>query len=157
MPTTFSSPHELRAAIDQELGPSEWLEITQDRIDQFAEATADFQWIHVDPERAAKGPFGSTIAHGFLTLSLVPMLTRQYYKVEGAAMTINYGLNRVRFVSPVPVGSHVRAGSKIVDVSDFNDAVQVTLRTTIELDGAARPACVVDGVTRVYFPGAVSA
>jgi len=148
---TFSSPRELRAAIDQELGPSDWLEITQDRIDGFAEATGDHQWIHVDVERAAKGPFGSTIAHGFLTLSLVPMLTRQYYSVENAAMTVNYGLNRVRFVSPVRVGSRLRARSTIVEAADVGDAVQVILRTTIELDGATRPACVVDGVTRVYF------
>jgi acyl dehydratase len=152
---TFSSPDELRAAIGQELGPSEWLEVTQHRIDQFAEATGDFQWIHVDADRAANGPFGSTIAHGFLTLSLVPMLVRQYYSVD-AAMTVNYGLNRVRFVSPVPVGSRLRARSSIVEASDINEAVQVTLRTTIELEGAARPASVVDGVTRVYFPGEAS-
>jgi len=147
----FSSSHELRSAIDQELGPSEWLEISQERIDEFAKATDDFQWIHTEPERAATGPFGSTIAHGFLTLSLVPSFTRQYYAVEGAAMTVNYGLNRVRFVSPVPVGSRLRGRSVIVDASDVSDAVQVTLRTTIELEGAERPAAVVDGVTRVYF------
>lgn len=148
---TFSSPQDLRAAINQDLGPSEWFEITQDRIDRFAEATDDFQWIHVDPERAANGPFGSTIAHGYLTLSLVPKLIREYYTVEGAAMTVNYGLNRVRFVSPVPVGSRLRARSTIVEVADVGDAVQVTLRTTIELEGAERPACVVDGVTRVHY------
>jgi len=151
---TFSSPHELRCAIGQELGPSQWLEITQERIDRFAEATGDFQWIHVDPGRAADGPFGSTIAHGFLTLSLVPMLTRQCYTIECAAMTVNYGLNRVRFVSPVPAGSRIRARSNIVEVKDVDTAVQVTLRTTIELDEAARPACVVEGVTRVHFRNA---
>ena len=149
---TFQSPNDLRAAIGQELGPSDWLEIKQDRIDQFAEATGDFQWIHVDPSRAAAGPFGSTIAHGYLTLSLVPMLTREYYSVEGATMIVNYGLDRVRFVSPVPVGSRVRARSSIVEAADVKDAVQVTLRTTIELAGTDRPAAVVDGVTRVYFP-----
>jgi acyl dehydratase len=147
----FSSPQDLCAAINQELGPSEWLEITQERIDRFAEATDDFQWIHVDAERAANGPFGSTIAHGYLTLSLVPKLVREFYSIEGAAMTVNYGLNRVRFVSPVPVGSRLRARSSIVEVADVGDAVQVTLRTTIELADAERPACVVDGVTRVYF------
>jgi len=150
----FSSPRELRSAIGQELGPSQWLEITQERVDQFAEATGDFQWIHVDPERAVSGPFGTTIAHGFLTLSVVPMLTRQYYRVECAAMTVNYGLNRVRFVSPVPVGSRIRARSNIVEVKDVDPAVQVTLRTTIELDEAPRPACVVEGVTRVHFRSA---
>lgn len=148
---TFSSPQDLRTAINQELGPSEWFEITQDRIDRFAKATDDFQWIHVDAERAANGPFGSTIAHGYLTLSLVPKLVREYYTIEGAAMTVNYGLNRVRFVSPVPVGSRLRARSSIVEVTDVSDAVQVTLRTTIELEGAERPACVVDGVTRVHY------
>jgi acyl dehydratase len=149
---TFRSPNDLRNAINQELGPSDWLEIKQDRIDQFAEATGDFQWIHVDPSQAAAGPFGSTIAHGYLTLSLVPMLTREYYSVDGATMIVNYGLDRVRFVSPVPVGSRVRARSSIVEAADVKDAVQVTLRTTIELAGSDRPAAVVDGVTRVYFP-----
>jgi acyl dehydratase len=149
---TFRSPIDLRNAINQELGPSDWLEIKQDRIDQFAEATGDFQWIHVDPSQAAAGPFGSTIAHGYLTLSLVPMLTREYYSVDGATMIVNYGLDRVRFVSQVPVGSRVRARSSIVEAADVKDAVQVTLRTTIELAGSDRPAAVVDGVTRVYFP-----
>jgi len=147
----FTSPEMLRAAIDQELGPSDWLEITQERIDRFAEATDDFQWIHVDPERAAGGSFGSTIAHGFLTLSLVPKLVRDYYSISRHRMTVNYGLNRVRFVTPVPVGSRLRARSTIVEVTDVNGAVQVTLRTTIEIEGVERPACVVDGVTRVYF------
>lgn len=147
----FTSPEELRAAINQELGPSDWLEITQERIDRFAEATDDFQWIHVDPERASKGPFGKTIAHGYLTLSLVPKLVRDYYLISGHKMTVNYGLNKVRFVSPVPVGSRLRARSTIVDLADVNGAVQVTLQTTIDLEGAERPACVVDGVTRIYF------
>lgn len=147
----FTSPEQLRAAIDQELGPSEWLEITQERINLFAEATDDFQWIHVDPERAANGPFKGTIAHGFLTLSLVPKLVRDYYSISGHQMTVNYGLNKVRFVSPVPVGSRLRGRSTIVAVTDVSNAVQVTLRTTIELAGTERPACVVDGVTRVYF------
>ncbi|RYG81283.1 MAG: MaoC family dehydratase [Alphaproteobacteria bacterium] len=147
----FTSPDELRAAVDQELGPSEWLEITQERINLFAEATDDFQWIHVEPERAASGPFGKTIAHGFLTLSLVPKLVRDYYSISGHRMTVNYGLNKVRFVSPVLVGSRLRGRSTIVEVLDVKEAVQVTLRTTLELEGADRPACVVDGVTRVYF------
>lgn len=147
----FTSAQELRAAVDQELGPSDWVEITQSRIDRFGEATDDFQWIHVDPVRAEAGPFGKTIAHGYLTLSLVPSLVRGYYKVEDALMTVNYGLDRVRFVSPVPVGSRIRGRSVIVEVADAKDAVQVTLRTTIEIEGSERPAAVVDGVTRVYF------
>jgi acyl dehydratase len=147
----FTSAQELRAAVDQELGPSDWVEITQSRINRFGEATDDFQWIHVDPVRAEAGPFGKTIAHGYLTLSLVPSLVRGYYKVEDALMTVNYGLDRVRFVSPVPVGSRIRGRSVIVEVADAKDAVQVTLRTTIEIEGSERPAAVVDGVTRVYF------
>lgn len=147
----FTSPEVLRAAIDQDLGPSNWIVIDQERIDRFAQATEDFQWIHVDPERAESGPFGSTIAHGFLTLSLVPRLIREYYAIEGAAMTINYGLDRVRFVTPVPVDARVRARSTVVEVSDAGAAVQVRLRTTIELEGADRPAAVVDGVTRIHF------
>jgi len=153
---TFSSPEELRAAVDQELGPGEWLEISQERIDQFAAATNDLQWIHVDPARAADGPFGATIAHGYLTLSLIPALTRDYYTVQGHRMIVNYGLNRVRFVSPVPVGSRVRGRSTIVEAADVKDSVQVTLRTTIEIEGAAKPACVVDAVTRVYYGSAAT-
>jgi acyl dehydratase len=147
----FTSPEELRAALGQELGPSEWLDVVQERIDRFAEATNDFQWIHVDADRAAEGPFGKTIAHGYLTLSLVPSLIRDYYSILGNRMTVNYGVNKVRFISPVPVGSRLRARSTILDVSDVADAVQVTLQTTIELEGSERPACVVDGVTRIYF------
>jgi acyl dehydratase len=147
----LSSADDLHAAQGQELGSSAWLVIEQDRIDQFAEATGDFQWIHVDPERAKDGPFGTTIAHGYLTLSLLPMLTSQIYAIEGARMRVNYGLNRVRFPSPVTVGARVRARSEIIDVSDVSDSVQVVLRTTIEVDGADRPACVAEHVGRVYF------
>jgi len=147
----FSSPEALRAAINQDLGPSEWLVVDQERIDRFAQATEDSQWIHVDPGRATNGPFGSTIAHGFLTLSLLPRLIRDYYMIEGAAMTINYGLDRVRFVTPVPVDARVRARSAIVEVTDVAASVQVKLRTTIELEGADRPAAIVDGVTRIHF------
>lgn len=147
----FNSPEALRAAIDQDLGPSEWVVVDQERIDRFAQATEDFQWIHVDADLAEAGPFGTTIAHGFLTLSLVPRLIREYYTIEGATMTINYGLDRVRFVTPVTVDSRVRARSTIVEVADAGAAVQVKLRTTIELDGADRPAAVVDGVTRIHF------
>lgn len=147
----FTSPEELRSAIDQELGPGNWIEVDQARIDRFAEATEDFQWIHVDPDKAAQGPFGKTIAHGFLTLSLVPKLVRDYYLVSGHRMTVNYGLEKVRFVSPVPVGSRLRGRSTIIAVDDVKDAVQVTLRTTVELESSERPACVADGVTRIYF------
>jgi acyl dehydratase len=147
----FTSPEELRAAVDQELGPSDWLEITQERIDRFAEATDDFQWIHVDPDRAATGPFGKTIAHGYLTLSLVPKLVSDYYSISGHKMTVNYGLNKVRFVSPVSVGSRIRGRSAIVEATEVSDSFQVTLRTTVELEASERPACVVEGVTRIYF------
>lgn len=147
----FTSTAELRAAIGQELGPSDWLEIAQERIDQFAAATDDFQWIHVDPERAASGPFKKTIAHGYLTLSLVPSLVRGYYTISGHRMTVNYGLDKVRFVSPVPVGSRIRGRSTLVEVNEVSTATQVILRTTVELEGSEKPACVVDGITRIYF------
>lgn len=149
---TFTSAEELRAAIGQEIGPSDWLQVAQERIDDFAHATGDLQWIHVDPQRAAQSPFGSTIAHGFLTLSLLPVLTRQYYRVEGASMTVNYGVDRARFVSPVRAGASLRARSTIVEVVDVKNAAQVTLSTTLDIQGEERPALVADTVHRVYFP-----
>lgn len=133
----------------QEIGVSDWLEITQDRINQFADATGDHQWIHVDPERAAKGPFGKTIAHGFMTLALLPRLQHQMYTVNGIKLAINYGLNKVRFPAPVPVGSRVRAKSSLVNVEDLGDgAVQATVSTTVEVEGSDKPACVAESVVR---------
>ncbi|HET8606683.1 MAG TPA: MaoC family dehydratase [Gaiellaceae bacterium] len=133
-----------------ELGPSAWLEIGQERIDRFADATGDRQWIHVDPERAAAGPFGSTIAHGFLTLSLLPQATFELMEVEDAGTAINYGLNRVRFPAPVPVGSRVRARFRVVEVAEIDGGVQVTTAATVEREGSEKPVCVAETVSRYY-------
>jgi acyl dehydratase len=146
--TVFDNPEELKTAVGRHLGYSEWLEVTQERVNQFADATDDHQWIHVDPERAAKGPFGRTIAHGYLTLSLVSALLPQLIDVRNLAMAINYGTNKVRFPSPVPVGSLVRANSQILSVDDVPGGVQVTFLTTIEREGADKPSCVVESIIR---------
>jgi acyl dehydratase len=146
----FAGVDELRAAKGEQLGVSDWVTVDQERIDMFAEATGDHQWIHVDPERAAQGPFGGTIAHGFMTLALIPMFSAQVSKTEGVRMTVNYGLNRVRFPAPVPVGSRVRGSFELADVSDVNGGVQVTQRVTIEIEGAEKPACVAESVLRHY-------
>jgi acyl dehydratase len=132
-------------------GPSDWLEITQERIDQFADATGDDQWIHVDPERAAQGPFGTTIAHGFLTLSL--MVKFQYETRPGESefrMGINYGVNRVRFPAPVPVGSHIRAHFEVLEVSEVEGGIQVVTKGTVEREGEEKPVCVAEMVSRHY-------
>ena len=126
------------------LGHSEWHTIDQAQIDAFADATGDHQWIHVDPAQAAEGPFGATIAHGFLVLSLLPILTWQVFKVEGVTMGINYGADSLRFPSPVPVGSRVRAGVELSSVTPVALGYQVALRVTIERDGGDKPACVAD-------------
>ncbi|BDD82969.1 MaoC family dehydratase [Tsukamurella pulmonis] len=142
---------ELQAAVGEHLGYSDWVEIDQKRIDLFAEATGDHQWIHVDPEKAKAGPFGTTIAHGYLTLSLIPMLVWQIYTVEGTKMGVNYGCNKVRFPAPVPVGSRVRAGVELVSVTPGSGGQQVVARVTIEREGADRPACVAETVSVVVF------
>jgi acyl dehydratase len=139
---------ELRPGL--ELGPSSWLEITQDRIDGFADATDDHQWIHVDPERAAEGPFGTTIAHGYLTLSLLVPFSYELLAVEGVKMGINYGLNRVRFPAPVPVGSRLRARFRLEDVSEVDGGVQVTANATVEREGQEKPVCAAELVFRFY-------
>jgi acyl dehydratase len=141
---TFNGVEELEKAVGTHLGYSDWHTITQEQIDQFAEATGDHQWIHVDPERAKDGPFGTTIAHGYLTLSLVPMLVWQVYTVEGVSMGVNYGSNKVRFPAPVPVGSRVRAGVELLSVVPGGGGVQTTARVTIERDGGDKPACVAE-------------
>ncbi len=138
---------EIAAAVDEELGVSEWLTITQERIDLFAEATGDRQWIHVDPERAADGPFGTTIAHGYLTLSLLPALGAQVYAFAGDVARVNYGLNTVRFVAPVRVGAKVRNRVHLLDASELDKGQRVTLRHTIEIRGEEKPACVAETVT----------
>ncbi len=146
--TVFEGLNELKGAVGTHLGYSDWLEITQERIDQFADATGDHQGIHVDPMRAAAGPFGTTIAHGYLTLSLVAGLMPQVIQVRGIKMGINYGANKVRFPSPVPVGSKLRAGGELVSVEDVPGGVQATTRITIEREGADKPACVVESLSR---------
>ncbi|MBU9763440.1 MaoC family dehydratase [Mycobacterium sp. TNTM28] len=145
----FDSINDLVAVKGQALGTSEWVQITQDAVNLFADATGDHQWIHVDPQRAAQGPFGATIAHGYMTLSLLPRLMAQMYTVNGIKLAINYGLNKVRFPAPVPVGSNVRATSTLVGVDELgDDTVQLTVSTTVEIEGSAKPACVAESVLR---------
>lgn len=139
---------EFARAEGDDLGTSEWVSVDQEQIDLFAAATGDHQWIHVDRERAATGPFGTTIAHGFLTLSLLPVLINQLYRVDNVTMAVNYGLDRVRFMAPVPSGSKVRAASRVARVQQLEGAVQATLETTFEVDGASKPAAVVQSIVR---------
>ena len=151
MATVFPNPAALKDAVGQDLGESDWLEIHQERIDQFAEATGDHQWIHVDPERAKDGPFGSTIAHGYLTQSLVNCFLPQIVQVEGISMGINYGADKLRFPAPVPVGSRVRGRAELIEATDTKDgAVQAKIRVTVEIDGSDRPGCVIDTISRYY-------
>ncbi|NED32059.1 MaoC family dehydratase [Streptomyces sp. SID8499] len=150
MTKVFASPAALAAAVGTHLGTSEWIRVDQSRIDLFAEATGDHQWIHVDAERAASGPFGGTIAHGFLTLSLIPVLVKEVYRTEGVAMAVNYGLNKVRFMSPVRVGSRVRASVDVVAADEVRGGHQVVLKVTVEIEGADKPACVAETVTRLH-------
>jgi acyl dehydratase len=148
MPTVFDSPDALADAVGTHLGHSDWMVIDQERIDRFADATGDHQWIHVDPAAAADGPFGSTIAHGYLTLSLTNMLLPTLLEVRGVSMGVNYGVNKVRFPSAVPVDARVRAGAEVVEVDEVAGGVQVVIRITVEIEGHDRPACVVDSVSR---------
>lgn len=138
----------VRQAVGRHLGWSPWLELTQDRIDQFAEATGDHQWIHVDPGRAKEGPYGATIAHGYLTLSLVNYFLPQVVEVQGIAMGVNYGLNRVRFPAPVLVGSRVRGGVELSAAEEVSGGVQTTMIVTVEIEGGERPACVAEVLSR---------
>ena len=144
----FNGLDELVAAAGSQLGPTDWLPVEQERVNQFAEATDDHQWIHVDPERAAGGPFGGTIAHGLLTLSLLPHFMHELYTVDNVTMAINYGFNKVRFITPVPVGAKVRARSEIAEVQKLDSAVQATLVTTIEVEGSQKPAAVIESIIR---------
>jgi acyl dehydratase len=147
----FNGADELKAAVGEQLGTSDWVTVEQKQIDTFAEATGDHQWIHVDTEKAKDGPFGVTIAHGYLTLSLLPVFSAQVYKVENVKMGINYGLNKVRFTSPVPVNSRLRGSFELLEVSEVKDALQVVNKVTVEIEGSERPACVAEWVTRVYL------
>ena len=152
MPTVFQTPKDLLGAVGQHLGYSDWLEITQDRIDKFADATGDHQWIHVDPERAKDGPFGTTIAHGYLTQSLVNLFLPQIVEVHGISMGVNYGADKLRFPAPVPVGSRIRGGAELVKAEEVKGgAVQSTVRVIVEIEGNDRPACVIDTISR-YVP-----
>ena len=145
---TTTTMAELPSLKGQELGTSPWIEITQERVNTFADATDDHQWIHVDVEKAAQGPFGGTIAHGYLTLSLLPVLLSSISRVDGIRMGINYGLNRVRFLSPVRVGSRIRARSVLKEVTKIPDGVQAALDVTVEIEGVDKPACVAEPVVR---------
>ena len=147
----FSTVEEIEAAAGQEIGASEWLEITQERVDQFAEATDDFQWIHVDQERAAAGPFGGTIAHGYMTLALIPYLSNQVFGVETEGAKLNYGLNKVRFPNPVPVGARVRAVVTVGEVVEIPAGRQLTMRYVIEIEGQDKPAMVAESIGRTYL------
>jgi acyl dehydratase len=143
---TFTSLEEISDAVGEVLGTTDWLRIDQDRVNAFADATDDHQWIHVDVERAAAGPFGGTIAHGYLTLSLLPLFGTQVLRLETPGAKLNYGLNKVRFPAPVPVGTRVRAHAKVVDVVDVPAGKQVTFGWTIEIEDAPKPACVAETV-----------
>ena len=145
----FGNLSEFVAAAGSQLGPTEWMEITQDRVNLFADATDDHQWIHIDPERAAAGPFGGTIAHGLLTLSLLPHFMHQLYRVENVALAVNYGYNKVRFITPVKVGANVRAGAVISKVDELDGAVQATVTVTVEIEGSDKPAAVVESIVRM--------
>ncbi len=150
MATVFQTPADLQRAAGTHLGSSDWLEITQDRINTFADATGDHQWIHVDPQRAKAGPFGACIAHGYLTLSLVNKFLPEIVEVRGVRMGVNYGVDKVRFPAPVRVGSRIRGSGELIKVEDVKDGVQATIRVTVEIEGGDRPACVVDTISRFY-------
>lgn len=140
----------VRGCVGRHVGYSDWIDVTQDQVDLFADATGDHQWIHVDPDRAADGPFGGTIAHGFLTLALIPRVLPEVLDVRGFSLAVNYGLEKVRFPAPVPVGGRVRAGVVIDDVKDVPGGVQITETVTFELEGADKPACVATFVERRF-------
>jgi acyl dehydratase len=148
MATTFDSPKELLDAIGRDLGTTDTVTITQNQIDKFAEATLDNQWIHVDTERAKDGPFGAPIAHGYLTMSLASHVLAQLVHVSGISMGINYGVDKVRFPSPVPVGSKLTARGEIIDAKEVPGGVQATIRITIEREGGDKPAAIVDAIAR---------
>jgi acyl dehydratase len=147
----FERLAELQALVGQEIGLSDWIGVDQRRIDQFAEATGDHQWIHVDPVRAAAGPFKTTIAHGFLTLSLLPEMFASAFEVGDTRMGVNYGLNRVRFPSPVPVGSRLRGIFKLLAYEPLDGGAQLTIEVTMEREGSAKPVCVAESLTRRYL------
>ncbi|MFP5461206.1 MAG: MaoC family dehydratase [Gammaproteobacteria bacterium] len=151
MKKTFESMAELKALVGEEVAVSDWEQVTQQRIDRFAEATGDFQWIHCDPERAALGPFGTTIAHGYLTLSMLPMFMERSIELKNVRMGVNYGLNRVRFTAPVPVDSELRARIRLLSVEELPDnGAQMVWQYTVERKGSDRPVCVAESISRRY-------
>ncbi|MET9426603.1 MaoC family dehydratase [Streptomyces sp. NPDC003036] len=150
MTLTVDGLDALKALAGSDLGTSDWIDVTQDRVDTFADATGDHQWIHVDPERAKEGPFGAPIAHGYLTLSLFIPLFTGLLDVHGVTTKVNYGLNKVRFPAPVTVGSRVRLAARLAEVADVPGGVQITVDGTIEIDGGAKPAAVLQSLSRFY-------
>ena len=151
-PRHIESIEALKGLIGEHLGYSEYMDVSQERVNKFAEATGDFQWIHIDVENANAGPFGGPIAHGYLTLSLGPVLLPQAFTVGGIAMGVNYGANKVRFIAPVKVGSQIRAGFKLLTVEDTAGGARVTLEATFECEGASKPSCVAEVIFQ-YFAG----
>ena len=147
----FESPHDLKSAGGQHLGYSPWMTMEQDRVDKFADATNDHQWIHVDVERAKTGPFGATIAHGYLTLSLVSSFMPQIFEVRGFKFAVNYGTNKVRFPNAVKVGAKIRGGAEVVSVEEAKGGILSVVRVTVEIDGEERPGCIAETVS-LYFP-----
>jgi len=148
MPTVLDGVDAVLAAVGTALGVSDWVEVTQERIDQFAEATGDHQWIHTDPARAKDGPFGTTIAHGYLTLALSNFFLPQIVDVQGFSMGINIGVNKVRFLAPVPAGAKVRGSAELAEATPVDGGVQTMTRITIELEGSDKPACVIEAISR---------
>ncbi|MDE1950758.1 MAG: MaoC family dehydratase [Burkholderiales bacterium] len=146
----FARLQDLQAEVGREIAASDWVTVEQDRIDLFAEATGDHQWIHVDPARAAAGPFGATVAHGFLTLSLLPLLSQDAFAIDDVRMGVNYGLNRVRFPHPVRVGSRLRGRFKLLAFEPIEGGAQLTIEVTMEVEGASKPVCVAESVSRRY-------
>ncbi len=151
MTTVFKTPEELLDKVGERLGETEWMSIDQDRINLFADATGDHQWIHVDPEKAKDGPFGACIAHGYLTLSLVNYFLPQIIDVQGTSMGVNVGLDRVRFPSPVAVGSKIRGVGELISAEEMKGGIQSVVRVTVEIEGSEKPACIADTISR-YFP-----
>ncbi|MEM9714042.1 MAG: MaoC family dehydratase [Actinomycetota bacterium] len=150
MATVIEGIDDLKSRVGQPIGESEWHHITQEQVNAFADATGDHQWIHIDVERAKAGPFGGPIAHGYLTLSLAPMMMAEAFQVSGFAMGVNYGCNKVRFPSPVPVGSNLQLSAKLLDVSDIAGGVQYTVEMTFTCEGAEKPSCVAEAIYRGY-------
>jgi len=146
----FATIAELQALVGQDLGESDWITVDQRRIDLFADATGDHQWIHVDPVKAAKGPFGTTVAHGFLTLSLLPEMAASAFEIEGSRMGVNYGLNRVRFTSPVPVNSRLRGRFKLLSYEPIEGGAQMVMEVSMEREGSSKPVCVAESIVRRF-------